>query len=451
MNHNQTGFKKLMHDHQAGIDNKKNRHVYVKSYAERKAERQRAEKGKLVVPPLASQSTGLTSPDAKVRFAEDTTFSTQTVKLPAIQTLSAAERENYFGMEARSTFFDYYRQLTVQHNNSHIGGSSAVNTARTESSRTSNFEPFSAQNTAREENNSSSFCEATNRSVSPLLQEHSKSNSMVGIEFKRAASYAAKLVTAMTDLPASPGSSSARLNSARGASRESNGNNDVPSGSVEMIRETYSRLRPRATAPSKDERQLLLDHLFAIDPLEQRTDRPPSARTKYLKGCLERNVLPRPALILRKEHTSFLNLASFGMGNELAVILAEALDSVPLLEGLSIADNNLDDRGLVPIVNKLSDCKVLKLFDLSNNKVDSETADALRRFISSSACQLTVLKMQNANVDDYEAFHFMEVSSYNFFDTHDRIVTFAYYLLIGHCDPQYCRGSGSVPQPAGLT
>lgn len=167
-------------------------------------------------------------------------------------------------------------------------------------------------------------------------------------------------------------------------------------------------MRPRGSAPSEEEKRQLLDHLFAIDPLEQRDARPSSARTRYLQGCVQQNKLPRPGLIIRKDFTTFLNLTSFGMGNDLAVILADALDSVPLLEGLSIADNGLDDRGLVPIVGKLSQCRNLRTFDLSNNKVDSHTAEALRRFISSEDCALTVLRMQNANVDDNEAFRFME-------------------------------------------
>ncbi len=50
---------------------------------------------------------------------------------------------------------------------------------------------------------------------------------------------------------------------------------------------------------------------------------------------------------------------------------------LPLL-GLCISDNNLTDAGLVPLVTRLFKCEHLKSFDLSHNKVDAATADALQ-------------------------------------------------------------------------
>ncbi len=161
---------------------------------------------------------------------------------------------------------------------------------------------------------------------------------------------------------------------------------------------------------TEEEKRVVLEHLLSIrgNTRTQNSARPLSARTKFLKGCVDRGILPHPSLIIRKEITTMLNLSSLGMGNEVALLLAEALDNIPLLVGFSIADNNLTDIGLVPILNKLALCKNLRLFDLSNNKVDSLAAAALRGFLSSNYCNLVVLRMQNANVDDYEASLFME-------------------------------------------
>ena len=125
-------------------------------------------------------------------------------------------------------------------------------------------------------------------------------------------------------------------------------------------------LKSKEKLQSEEEKRLLLEHLLSVDSLRQNrsaADRPPSARTKFLRGCVEKGVLPQPSLIIRRKITTTLNVSSLGMGNEMARLLAEALDNLPLLVGLLIADNNLTDEGLVPIVNKLALCRNLRKFE----------------------------------------------------------------------------------------
>ncbi len=42
--------------------------------------------------------------------------------------------------------------------------------------------------------------------------------------------------------------------------------------------------------------------------------RPLSARSKFLLGCVKRDVLPQPGVIIRKEVSTILNIASMGIG-----------------------------------------------------------------------------------------------------------------------------------------
>lgn len=75
--------------------------------------------------------------------------------------------------------------------------------------------------------------------------------------------------------------------------------------------------------------------------------------------------------------------------------------------GLAIDDNNLTDKGLVPIVKALSHCPMLRSFNISRNKVDTLTANALLDYLSCSICNLIQLIMSNADIDDCEASRFM--------------------------------------------
>lgn len=362
----------------------------------REKEKQEAEQQNNAPPPtLITQPS---SPELRVTKKVD-----DRLKLSSVAALSSAERENYFGFEARSTFFSYYRDLSAEQQNADLP-ICLTSRSKTDDYLTIDINPSGTaggMDTSRTDQSGMSceidakapkFAAKASTLISPI-----EAISKLGLLSDDAAK-------PLTEVPAvSPASSAGRARD-----RSLRVGSFFGRSQLDLLRETYSRMRQRDSAPSQEEKEALLNHLFAADPQDQRTTRPSSARTKYLMGCVQQNILPRPALIIRKEYSSFLNLSSLGMGNELAIIFAEALDSVPLLEALSIADNGLDDRGLVPIVRKLALCQALKIFDLSQNKVDTRTAEALRHFLTSNSCHLSVLKMSNANLDDDEAFRFME-------------------------------------------
>jgi len=143
-------------------------------------------------------------------------------------------------------------------------------------------------------------------------------------------------------------------------------------------------------------------------PLEGESNiRPKSARSKFLLGCISQGISPHPSLIIRKHATINLCLSNFNIGDKVGIILSECLETLPLLQGLAIDDNNLTDKSLVPIIKALSNCFMLQSFNISRNKVDSLTANALLEYLSSSTCNLIQLIMSTADIDDYEASRFM--------------------------------------------
>jgi hypothetical protein len=303
------------------------------------------------------------------------------VKLPPIAAqLTAVERENYFGADARAAFFDYYHHLSRQR----VSVNPEVVQAMANATAPSTYRSGTTVDSPRSPRFTSSQMERAY--LSGAANNHN--NSPVKFAQKGNGRSSDKFVGA-----ADP----SKMKKETSLDREDN----------------YTWLKINEQRHAEEEKKMILNHLLTVESMTANKGtslevRPESARTKFLRGCVDKGILPHPSLIIRREITTMLNVSSLGMGNEVAKLLAEALDSLPLLVGLSIADNNLNDSGLVPIVNKLAFCKNLRLFDLSNNKVDSLTAGALRTFLCSDRCHLVVLRMQNANVDDYEASQFMD-------------------------------------------
>jgi hypothetical protein len=108
---------------------------------------------------------------------------------------------------------------------------------------------------------------------------------------------------------------------------------------------------------------LLADRRADVDHLARPADtddvlmRPASPRTKYITGCLQNTLVPRPNLLIRKEITSVLNLENQAIGDTMARILASAIDGLPLVTEVNIAENNLTDIGLHAILKALAKCR----------------------------------------------------------------------------------------------
>ena len=81
-----------------------------------------------------------------------------------------------------------------------------------------------------------------------------------------------------------------------------------------------------------------------------------SPRSKYIVGCLAKQMNPRASLIIRKDLTHEFNLAGMGMGDKMAVEFANSIKTIPVVHRINIGDNNLTDKGTVTFM----DC-ILKL------------------------------------------------------------------------------------------
>jgi hypothetical protein len=105
-----------------------------------------------------------------------------------------------------------------------------------------------------------------------------------------------------------------------------------------------------------------------------------SPRSHYIDNCIRQRLNPRAGLILRKQFTRELNLKHLGMGDQMAILLAEAIINVPYIESLNVRDNNLDDDGLTAIVNAVINMKELTVLDMSYNNIGKLRNRFLRAF-----------------------------------------------------------------------
>ena len=127
-----------------------------------------------------------------------------------------------------------------------------------------------------------------------------------------------------------------------------------------------------------------------------------SPRAKFLAGCIAKGIAPLSSIMLRPAQSRVLDLEHEGMGDELAVLLAGGLNAMPSIQIINIADNNLTDRSLKPLLDAIvSNPNIIEL-DLSENKLDAEASEALGAYLEMPGCSLKCLRLKHADVDDSE-------------------------------------------------
>lgn len=132
-----------------------------------------------------------------------------------------------------------------------------------------------------------------------------------------------------------------------------------------------------------------------------------SPRSQFIDNCIRQRLNPRASLILRKSFTKELNLKHLGMGDKMAILLAEAIVNVPYIHSLNIRDNNLNDNGLSAIVNSIRNMKDLVELDMSFNVIGPRAAESLAEYLSAPSCPLVRLVLEKADVDDDECQNFV--------------------------------------------
>lgn len=136
---------------------------------------------------------------------------------------------------------------------------------------------------------------------------------------------------------------------------------------------------------------------------------PASPRSVFLAGCVRYGLPPRSVAMLRKRISPILNVAHMSIGNQTAILLAEALDKMPYLQALNLADNNLDDVGLSAIIRSIAKHSTLEVLDISQNIMDDDASKALAAYIGTEECQLKCLRMSSTDIDDKECARFVDV------------------------------------------
>lgn len=157
-------------------------------------------------------------------------------------------------------------------------------------------------------------------------------------------------------------------------------------------------------APSLDLTAVTADSL-AQDEEDAATEfsyRTQSPRAIFINGCLKNKIPPITIALVRRNLTSTINLAHMGIGDKIAEILAGCLSSLPYLQVLNLADNNLADKGLSELLISAAKHKEIEELDISNNIIGYNASKALGAFLGHPECKLKSLKLRDANIDDAE-------------------------------------------------
>ena len=154
--------------------------------------------------------------------------------------------------------------------------------------------------------------------------------------------------------------------------------------------------------------------VFNIDDLNRIAGKHSDAtpRTVFLYGCIQARdgmgLPPRMGPIIRKQRTLKIDLSHQGMGDELSIIFAKALTSLPEVQRIDLSDNRLSDVGVTAIIEAVMDKPDLTMLDIGYNAVDGLAAEILAHYIERPQCPLKELGLCHADVDDGECVRFIE-------------------------------------------
>lgn len=258
--------------------------------------------------------------------------------------ISPAHQSTYFGDKARAAFYDFYRQVGRQ--------------------RYSLEHPDMLEKLILDEPPVS----ASAASMSPVSPLGSKGSSAVG--------------------------------SSRAHSLKNKGSQGDHQSGVNLSNDLVSSKESVGEMPSLDYLPDNMNEVGAYNPV--------SPRTKFVVNCLVKNINPKPHLLIRKPGSHELDISGQGIGDELAMILAQSLEDLPHLYSLNICNNKLTDVGLSAVVNVLSLCPSLTALDLSENKIDLVASKSLGNYLASPSCKLINLILNKSDIDDNEAGKFLE-------------------------------------------
>ena len=138
---------------------------------------------------------------------------------------------------------------------------------------------------------------------------------------------------------------------------------------------------PKARGTFFDEYRQISQAVNVADP---RDHAPSSPRQVLLNRLVKTGSMPIPLCI--RDNQTHLKVAGRGWGDAKMLTLAECLHGIPGVHGLDLADNRMTHRSLLPLIGQLAS-RELTYLNLSQNGVDSRTADALGEYIGTKGCR----------------------------------------------------------------
>lgn len=140
---------------------------------------------------------------------------------------------------------------------------------------------------------------------------------------------------------------------------------------------------------------------------------PMSPRHKFLTMIVMKARHPPIPIIIRNTYDDHLNLSHKSLGDDYIIYLSAVISELPNVLKVSLRDNRLTDRGLGRFIDML--CRQDKIIevDLSENKLDSRSAEALAGYLMTPHCSLGTLRLSQADLDDGETARFMDALGEN--------------------------------------
>jgi hypothetical protein len=126
----------------------------------------------------------------------------------------------------------------------------------------------------------------------------------------------------------------------------------------------------------------------------QCSTRPASARSKYLKLCVETSVTPEPNGIIRKNQSPEISLAGYGLGDERCKPFSEAFPLIPGVQALDLSENRITEKGAEVIISSLTSSNQLKCIDLSKNEIGKRGVAALESYLKDPKCCLEEIHLR---------------------------------------------------------
>jgi Ca2+-binding EF-hand superfamily protein/Ran GTPase-activating protein (RanGAP) involved in mRNA processing and transport len=129
-----------------------------------------------------------------------------------------------------------------------------------------------------------------------------------------------------------------------------------------------------------------------------------SPRTRYLREVARQRLPPLSLLMRKTEDPKGLNISHRGIGDRKMLPLVSIVERLPALNTIILADNRLTDLSLTPLMLKLPTLPGVMHLDLSYNKID-KCSEYLMDYLRDPRCQLQILVLDGADVDDVECTH----------------------------------------------